>query len=440
MRIENRSYKENALRASVFALGSILIGVVALRLGFDRTEATAIMILGGILSALAAELPWGGFLYPCDALLVGLSLLTGRFEVALAGVGTAVASASVAAPLGRTLLAGTIRNVTAAVVTVGVWRALIPSWDLLLGDGGRSLRLPMSSFGGWMVGVGAVPAILLGSLAFLVVATVVENLLRSRRKYSFGESWLLNAGRNFHHLLFTMVLGAFIAVAYRDIGIAAFVFFAVPVILTRDALKRSLDLRASRFQALKALSSSVDARDRYTYDHSSRVSRLAGLLAREMGFTETTVELIEGGALLHDIGKLSVDTEILSKPGPLNSDQRAAVQMHPLQSADVVSRVDLLKESMGIVKHHHERPDGQGYPSGLRGHEIPVGARILNVADAFDAMTSDRPYRGRKTVDEALQELRQGSGSEFDAVVVEYLARFLARVGEDKAAMRSDDI
>jgi putative nucleotidyltransferase with HDIG domain len=150
------------------------------------------------------------------------------------------------------------------------------------------------------------------------------------------------------------------------------------------------------------------------------------MLAREMGFPESTVELIEGGALLHDIGKLSVDIDILSKPGSLDPDEREVIEKHPLTSAEVVSRVDLLKESTEIVRHHHERPDGRGYPEGLKGHEIPVGARILNVADAFDAMISDRPYRKRKSVDEALDELRRGAGDEFDPVVVEYLTRLIA--------------
>ena len=175
----------------------------------------------------------------------------------------------------------------------------------------------------------------------------------------------------------------------------------------------------------------MDARDRYTYDHSNRVSRLASMLAREMGFPESMVELIEGGALLDDFGKLSVDIDILSKPGSLDAEERAVIEQHPLNSAEVVSRVDLLKESTEIVRHHHERPDGRGYPGGLKGHEIPVGARILNVADAFDAMISDRPYRKRKSVEEALDELKRGAGDEFDPVVVEYLTRLVAEKREE---------
>ncbi len=431
MGFQDKSYLQILLRALTFAAAFALVGVVLMRLGFPRSEVITIMVVGGILSALVVKLPWGGFLFPGDALLICLCLLTGMYQVALVGFGAALASASIINRWKRTALVAALRNVLAVLVAVAVWRAIAPSLKLIMDDGSRSIWLAGSGISGWMMSPGAVPAILITSLAFITVATVVENLLRANRKYPFGEAWLLNAGRNFHHLIFTAVLGALAAVAYKDIGMAAFVFFAVPVLLTRDALKRSLDLRSSRFEALKALSSSVDARDKYTFDHSGRVSRLAGLLAREMGFAETVVELIEGSALLHDIGKLSIDTEILSKPGPLDDAERAAIQCHPQHSADVVSRVGLLKDSTDIVRHHHERPDGTGYPARLKGHEIPVGARILNVADAFDAMTSDRPYRKKKTIDEAVKELRGGSGTEFDAVVVEYLSRFLSKMTEE---------
>jgi putative nucleotidyltransferase with HDIG domain len=415
-----------ALRVLTLGVGIILVALAASRLGFGPTEVAVITITACILSALAIELPWKGFLFPGDALLVCLCLLTASNRVAFLALGAALVSGSLAVHLGRTTLTAAFRNVIACLVCVGIWRVMVPSLDVLL-DGGGFFRLVGNSYGGWMLTAGAIPALFLASLAFLVGATVVEALIRSKREYDFGEFWLLNTGRSFHHLMFTMILGAITAVAYRDTGAVAFAFFAFPVILTRDALKRSLDLRTSRFQALKALSSSVDARDRYTYDHSGRVSRLATMLAREMGFPESTVELIEGGALLHDIGKLSVDTDILTKPGPLDAEERAIIEQHPVHSAEVVSRVDLLKESTDIVRHHHERPDGRGYPGGLRGHQIPVGAKILNVADAFDAMISDRPYRKRKKVEEALDELKKGAGGEFDPVVVEYLCRLVQR-------------
>jgi putative nucleotidyltransferase with HDIG domain len=426
---------QGLLRLLGFAVGSGVLGIVAFFLGFGRTEAALIMAIGAILSALAARLPWGGLLLPCDAMLLGLGLLSGSVGVAFAAVGAAVASSSVI-PGWRSFFTMTMRNVTAVVVATALWQNLVPSAVVVL-EGGRRLSLG-SNLDAWAMSAAAVPALIIASVGFLVMASTIETVLRTERRYAFGEFWLLNYGKNLHHLIFTVILGAVFSVAYRDIGMVAAVLFAFPVVLTRDALKRSLDLRSSRMEALRALASSVDARDKHTYDHSNRVSHLACLLAREMGFTESTVEIIEGGAMLHDIGKLGVDTEILAKPGPLDDAEREAVRHHPINSADVVSRVELLKRSVDIVKYHHERPDGEGYPEGLLGHEIPVGARILNVADAFDAMTSDRPYRRRKTVQQAVQELRDGSGSEFDPVVVEYLYRLLEQKPEEFLRDRSE--
>jgi HD-GYP domain-containing protein (c-di-GMP phosphodiesterase class II) len=159
-----------------------------------------------------------------------------------------------------------------------------------------------------------------------------------------------------------------------------------------------------------------------------------GLPATRTGIVvaaESTVEAVESGALLHDIGKLGVDLEILSKPGPLEGDEKAAIRMHPLRSARVVAQVELFRSAVDIVRHHHERPDGTGYPYGLKAHEIPIGARILNVADAFDAMTSDRPYRKKRSIDEAIEELKRGSGTEFDPVVVEYLMKIIKKRPEE---------
>jgi putative nucleotidyltransferase with HDIG domain len=417
-----------ALRVALLLVGSGLIGTVAVYLGFGYAEVGIILVLGAVLCALTIRLPWRGLFFPCDALLVALCLLTGRSEVAVAGVGAAIATASFGPQWKRTALVASIRNAVAVIATVAMWRALVPTLNVLAVNGAlERAQLAGSDLRVWALSGRAIPALLLSSLGFVVVASVVETIFRERREYPFGEFWFLNFGKSLHHILFTAVLGAVISISYRDIGMTAFVLFAFPTVLTRDALKRNLDLRASRVEALRALSSSVDARDKYTYDHSNRVARLAAMLAREMGFAESKVEIIEGGALLHDIGKLSVDIEILSKPGPLGPEETACVRQHPLSSAEVVSHVELLKKSVDIVRYHHERPDGRGYPDGLKGHEIPVGARILNVADAFDAMVSDRPYREAKTLDEAVEELRVGSGSEFDPVVVEYLCRLLGR-------------
>jgi putative nucleotidyltransferase with HDIG domain len=412
-----------------FIAGCLLIGVCVSYLGFPASHTIIITAVTALLCLLTLDLPWGGFLTPSDSVLLALCLLAGSSRIGPAGIAVAIAAGAVRARPLRAVPVMALRNVVALFTALMLWRALVPTFVVLLNESEAVLISRDSGLlDSWMFSAAAVPALLLCSLGYLVMSSTVDTLFRSRREYDFGEYWLLNYGRNLHHHFFTVVLGALACVLFRAIGPVAFVVFAFPVLLTRDAFKRGLDLRASKIEAVRALSSSVDARDSYTHDHSNRVSRLACNLAREMGFPEATVEKIEGGALLHDIGKITVDTEVLSKPGPLDDDEMEMIRRHPQSSADIISRLRLLRGSAEIVVQHHERPDGRGYPEGLKGHEISVGARILNVVDAFDAMTTDRPYRKKKTLEEAVDELSSGSGSEFDPVVVEYLMRMI----EDK--------
>jgi putative nucleotidyltransferase with HDIG domain len=424
MRSGLRPYK--ILRMLAFAAGCLLIGAAVAYLGFPMPHTIVITAVVGFLCLFTLELPWGGFLSPSDSMLLALCLLAGSIKIAPVGIAAAIAAGAVRGRPLRAIPVMALRNVIALFTALGLWRALVPRWMILLNES-KAVLISRDSdlLDSWVFSAAAVPALLLGALGYLVMSSMIDTLLRRRKEYDFGEYWLLNYGRNFHHHFFTVALGALACVVYRATGPVAFVVFAFPVFLTRDAFKRGLDLRASRIEAVKALSSSVDARDKYTHDHSGRVSRLACRLAREMGFPEVTVEKIEGGALLHDIGKIGVDTEVLSKPGPLDDDEMEMIRQHPRSSADIISRLRLLKESAEMVAQHHERPDGRGYPEGLKGHEISVGARILNVADAFDAMTTDRPYRKRRSLEEAVDELSNGSGSEFDPVVVEYLMRMI---------------
>ena len=179
--------------------------------------------------------------------------------------------------------------------------------------------------------------------------------------------------------------------------------------------------RAARFRAAASLAKAVDARDAYTGSHSERVSDLAARIAARLGVDREQVELTRLAASLHDLGKLAIPEEILRKPGPLSETERLVLERHPQIGYRML-------ESLGVdpvadwVLHHHERWDGTGYPDALGGDEIPLGARIIFVADAYDAMTSDRVYRGRLTDDEAIAELARCSGSQFDPDVVAALA------------------
>lgn len=179
------------------------------------------------------------------------------------------------------------------------------------------------------------------------------------------------------------------------------------------------DLQASYFSTVQALSAAIDAKDPHTRGHSGRVVKYSQIIARSMGHAQHDVEAIKIAAYLHDIGKIGIDERILLKPLKLTKEEFELVKKHSSISAKILARVSFLKKTVPIVRHHHEHFDGGGYPDGLAGTAIPLGARIISVADSFDAMTSDRPYRQALTKDKAINELKRCAGTQFDPDVVD---------------------
>jgi putative nucleotidyltransferase with HDIG domain len=179
--------------------------------------------------------------------------------------------------------------------------------------------------------------------------------------------------------------------------------------------------------AIRALAAALDARDPYTAGHSERVSALSVLIARQLSLSEAEVDIIRLGALLHDIGKIGVADHILRKPGPLSADEFEQIRRHPGLGARILRKVPFLEPHLAIVELHHERPDGKGYPFGLLGDNIPLDARIVHVADAFDAMTSARAYRPARAASVALVELQRYSGTQFDPASVDALREAIAQ-------------
>jgi putative nucleotidyltransferase with HDIG domain len=165
---------------------------------------------------------------------------------------------------------------------------------------------------------------------------------------------------------------------------------------------------------LAALSSAIEARDPYTRGHSARVATLAEAVARRLGWAECHLEALRVGGALHDVGKLTLPAAVLSKPGPLTRDELRAIRTHPAAGARMIESIHSVRSARPYVLHHHERWDGRGYPHRLRGVAIPVEARLLAVADAYDAMTSTRPYRRALSETDALLELESCAGCQFD--------------------------
>jgi len=180
--------------------------------------------------------------------------------------------------------------------------------------------------------------------------------------------------------------------------------------------------------AIRALATALDARDPYTAGHSDRVSVLSVAIGRELHLSDEQIEILRLGALLHDIGKIGVPDAILMKAGPLTDEERARIQLHPGLGARILKSVPFLAPHIPIVELHHERPDGRGYPHGLRGDDIPMAARIVHVADAYDAITSARAYRVARPSGDAMQELWRCAGTEYHADIVGALATALPGV------------
>jgi len=185
------------------------------------------------------------------------------------------------------------------------------------------------------------------------------------------------------------------------------------------------DTEAAYTGAIRALATALDARDAYTAGHSERVSVLSVAIGRHLSLSNRDLEVVRLGALLHDIGKIGVPDGVLMKPGKLTDAEYQTIKQHPVLGARILKSVPFLAPHIPIVELHHERPDGRGYPHGLRGDDIPLAARIVHVADAYDAMTTARAYRGARPSSEALQELWRCAGTEFHADIVDALTKAL---------------
>ena len=192
----------------------------------------------------------------------------------------------------------------------------------------------------------------------------------------------------------------------------------------RDAKQ---EVETSYMRTIQSLAIALEAKDNYTAGHSQRVAKFAVMVAQGLGLSQTEIEMIRQVALLHDIGKIGMIDKILNKPGPLTDEERVLVRSHPTVGGQIMSPVKDSLKFIDAVKFHHENFDGSGYPAGRTGGQVSIGTRIVRLADAFDAMTSNRPYRGAQTLKYAIEEMRNFTGTQFDPECVEAFVKMLAK-------------
>lgn len=192
-----------------------------------------------------------------------------------------------------------------------------------------------------------------------------------------------------------------------------------------------LELKELLFNTVSAISYALETKDSYTYGHSSRVTYYSVEIGIQLGLDQEKLSHLEFAGILHDIGKIGVPENILNKPGCLTEEEYSIISKHPIRGGQILSRLKNIDDIINYVIHHHEKYDGTGHPGQLAGDEIPLGARILAVADAYDAMTSDRPYRKRMTHQIAIDELKKCTKTQFDPVIVEaFLLTLPGKTGE----------
>ena len=300
----------------------------------------------------------------------------------------------------------------------------------------------LSTFAAWTV-MAATESLVRKDDPFSVLAQIVAagtafatvnnglSLLASslRTNTPISRVWALSVSKIAIGLVSQVPLGWLMAEVADKVGQWAAILFMVPLLLARYSFSKYTETRDLFYGTVSALSQAIDAKDGFTRGHADRVSRIAGAIARELGLPEKEIEQIELAGLLHDIGKIGVEDRILMKPARLEADEQELMRRHPIYGASILEPSTALRPLVPIVLHHHESFDGSGYPEGLKGEAIPIGSRILLVADTYEAMTSDRIYRKAPGHDRAIDQLNKYKGSQFDPRIVRALEACIQRRG-----------
>jgi HD-GYP domain-containing protein (c-di-GMP phosphodiesterase class II) len=280
--------------------------------------------------------------------------------------------------------------------------------------------------------LGTVAQIAVGGVAFSFVNLLLGVSLASLRTNTpFGRIWALGVGNVVIGVAALVPLGWLMSEIGQKVGLWAAFLFLVPLYLARFSFSKYAETRELFLGTIQALSQAIDAKDGFTRGHADRVSRIAGAIARELGLSEKQIDDVELAGLLHDIGKIGVEDRVLMKPSRLDPDEQELMRRHPIYGASILEPSAALRPLVPIVLHHHENFDGSGYPEGLKGDQIPIGSRIMIVADAYEAMTSDRIYRKAIGHERAMDQLNKYKGVQFDPNIVRALHEVVSKRGPE---------
>ncbi len=417
------SSKMKAYVALIIAAGaSFFVYMSSLSQSIDIYGVTLFLVLSFIAESIVVLTPGG------RALSIGFAV--GLAAIIVFGVPEAIWIASIGVMLRMVKNDGRYVH----ILNYPVYKTLF---------NGANITLSLGFAGLCYIYFGGIPGRLdLNSTTFAIIACIIVCILVNAIIMSVLMVFI--TGNSFFDNFFKDILwvvkdyfsvapfGILMAAAYINYGVLGVMIFFGPLLFARYSFKLYVDMKKICLDTVKSLSQAVEAKDPYTNGHSRRVVDYACGLAERMHLSQKRTENLRIAAILHDIGKIGVDESILNKPGRLTEEEFGKIKQHPEIGVKIIKDIDFLKDASDIILSHHERYDGKGYPGGKVYEKISVESQILSIADVFDALTSERPYRNAMSVDEAVRIIIAGKGTQFDSDLVDAFIEMLIAGGEMK--------
>lgn len=410
----NKSVIQVKLYTYISTLFFISVILIYILFNFYTINDYPLLIVFSILSAIAETflilLPKVGAISVSFALIYSAILLTNPLSAAIiAAFGVAFRCPYVDGKgrvhIFNSPLYKTIFNVSQFIINTSIAGISYVSVDKII-DIGFEFYNPIA---------GSIALIIYILLNTLFMSLLMSILLNEKMTYI----WRSNFFSMMINVILVGLLGIVLAFAYNSYGIGGLLLFFIPLLLARYTFKLYLDMRKNYFETMNVLVRAIEASDPYTSGHSLRVSAYAEAIAKQLGLPQGKVDLLKSAALLHDIGKIGIDKNILNKNGRLEKEEFETIKSHPEIGATIIADLSYLSNISDIIRHHHERNDGKGYPDGLTHDNIPLETSILTIADSFDAMTTNRPYRSSLSLETALNEVKINAGTQFNPDIVD---------------------
>ncbi len=414
--------------ASVIAVAAMAITAI---LGSSQPLDLALIAVLGALSFLAEwlafSIPYGGTVSLAFPMHFAAVLLGGPTAGMLVALMSSVSPQDIRARKGPLRLAFNAAQLSLAAALSGL---------VFVGLGGR----PLLESGAGSLSSGLLgPALAAAAVQAFVNMSLVAVAMSLASGASLREVWTRSFSSYLISLLAMALLGLVFAQLVATAGYWSLVLLLVPFFVARQTFRVYEQQSEAYLATVKSLIEALEAKDPYTRGHSERVAEYAVGLARELALQESEIRRIEWAALLHDIGKIAISSQTLTKPSALTDAEFERIREHPLTAVHILQGIGFLADIIPMISAHHERADGTGYPYGLPSASVPAGAKILAVADAFDAMTSTRAYRPPMSYTAAIAELRSVSGAQLDADCVDaFVAWFEASVRADSVETSGD--